>query len=94
MKTDRLFLTINNLESGRVRAAINFDAVMSDEFRGKADQELRVFTALSGAAETELLEAFQLKGKKAPILVTYDGAIIEDSKTIVMHLRRNGMVKG
>lgn len=92
-KVDRLFISIGSMESGRVRAAIDFDAVVRDDFRGKDGQELRVFSALSGEAEKELLKLFRIEGKKAPILVTYDGAIIEESKNIILHLRRNGMVK-
>jgi hypothetical protein len=92
-KADRLFLRVNSIESGRVRAAVDFDAVTRDDFRGKEGQELRVFTALSGEAEKEILERFGISGKKMPVLLAYDGAIIEQSKNVIMHLRRNGMVK-
>lgn len=91
-KIDRLFLSINNIESGRVRAAMDFDAVVKDDFRGKEGQELRVFTALSGEAEKELLAKFGVTGK-APLLLSYDGAVVEQAKNIIMYLRRNGMVK-
>ena len=91
-KADRLFLRSNCIECGKVRAAVNFDAVVDDTFRGKEDQELRVFTGLSTDSVDELLEKFGAAGKKVPLIISHDGAIIEHAKNVIMHLRRNGMV--
>jgi hypothetical protein len=65
---------------------------MDDEYKGRYGQELRVFTALSKNAATELLTTFGLKGKQVPVIVTHDGAVIEKAKNVIMHLRRSDMI--
>jgi len=94
-KIDRLFLRANCFESGRVRASVDFDAVSSDDFRGKQEQELHVYTALSERAAKALLAKFGMDGEKVkmPLVQAFDGAVIEHSKNVIMHLRRNDMVK-
>lgn len=92
-KIDRLFLRSNCFECGKVRGEVDFDAVVDDNFRGEFGQELRVYTALSKQAAEELLASFGLQGKTMPVIKTFDGAIIEKSKNVIMHLRRSGMVK-
>jgi len=92
-KMDRLFLRSNCIECGKVRAAIDFDAVVDDDFRGSQEQELLVFTALSSKAAKELLEKFGLGDKTMPVIITFDGAVVEKAKNVIMHLRRSGMVK-
>lgn len=92
-KIDRLFLRSNCFDCGKVRGEIDFDAVVDDDFRGTHGQELRVYTALSKQAAVELLDRFGLQGKAMPVIVTFDGAVIEKAKNVIMHLRRSGMVK-
>lgn len=93
VKFDRLFLRANCVECAKVRAAVNFDAVLDDEKKGKQEQQLRVFTALSPAAEKDLLEAFGIKGKKVttPVIVGHDGVMVHKAKNVIMHLRRGGL---
>jgi hypothetical protein len=92
-KIDRLFLRSNCFECGKVRGEIDFGAVVDDEFRGSFGEELRVYTALSENAADELLARFGLEGKEMPVIVTFDGAVIEKAKNVIMQLRRSGMVK-
>jgi hypothetical protein len=66
---------------------------MDDNFTGSNGEELRVFTALSSNATTELLKTFGLEGRTMPVIVTHDGAVIEKPKNVIMHLRRIGMLK-
>ena len=91
-KVDRLFLRASCFECGKVRAHIDFSAVSDDSFRGKEGQELRVFTALSVDSGKELLQRFGISSE-FPVVLTYDGAIIAKAKNVILHLRRNGMVK-
>jgi hypothetical protein len=91
-KVDRLFLRSNCIECSKVRGEVDFTAVMDDEYKGSHGEELRVFTALSANAVKDLLDSFGVKAN-VPVILTYDGAIIEKSKNVIMHLRRNGMVK-
>lgn len=90
MKVDRLFLRSNCIECAKVRGEIDFGAVVDDDFRGSMGEELRVYTALSGAAAEELLDRFGLKGREVPVVATYDGAVVEKAKNVIMHLRRLG----
>ncbi len=92
-KVDRLFLRSNCVECGKVRAEVDFGAVVDDEFRGRGGQELRVFTALSEAAAGELLAKFGLGAQTMPLVIAADGAVIEKAKNVIMHLRRGGMVE-
>jgi hypothetical protein len=94
-KVDRLFLKPFCFECGKVRSEIDFDAVGDDAFRGRDGQELRVFTGLSDVAMEELLEKFGFESDpvEVPLIVTYDGAVIHKAKNVIMHLRRNGMVR-
>ena len=92
-KIDRLFLRSNCFDCGKVRGEIDFSAVQDDEFRGTFGEELRVYTALSSKAAEELLEKFGLKDRTMPVVLTFDGAVIEKPKNVIMHLRRGGMAK-
>lgn len=91
-KIDRLFLRSNCLECSKVRGEVDFTAVVDDKYRGSKGEELRVYSALSSNAAEELLDTFGLKGKKMPVVITHDGAVIEKPKNVIMHLRRSGMV--
>ena len=91
-KIDRLFLRSNCIECSKVRGEVDFTAVMDDEFKGVHGEELRVYTALSVNASLGLLATFGLKGRKMPVIVTHDGAIIEKAKNVIMHLRRCNMI--
>jgi hypothetical protein len=92
-RVDRLFLRSNCFECGKVRGEIDFNAVNDDDFRGSFGEELRVYTALSTSAAQELLKQFGLEGKKMPVIVTFDGAVIEKAKNVIMQLRRSGMIQ-
>jgi len=92
-RIDRLFLRSNCIECGRVRGEIDFGAVVDDDFRGTMGEELRVYTALSGAAAEELLARFGLEGRAMPVVAAYDGAVVEKAKNVIMHLRRLGAVQ-
>jgi hypothetical protein len=87
----RLFLEKDCPHCGIVRAALDMDAVVRDEFRGKAGQELLVFSALSNQASKELLSKFGLAGKFMPILQTHEGIMIDVPADIVAYLKVNGM---
>jgi hypothetical protein len=79
------------------------NAVMEDDFRGTAGQELRVYSALSNDAARELLDRFDLSAKNAkgenefytPILIPHDGSKPRVKlKNIINWLRDNGMTVG
>jgi hypothetical protein len=92
-RVDRLFLRSNCIECGKVRGEVDFGAVVDDGFRGTFGEELRVYTALSKNAAKELLERFGLEGREMPVVLSFDGAVVEKAKNVIMHLRRAGMVK-
>ena len=92
-QVDRLFLRTFCLECSQVRAELDFDAVVDDEFIGKNGQELRVFTALSDSACQDLLSRFELSDATFPVIQSHDGADITKAKNVIMYLRRNGMTK-
>lgn len=87
---DKLFLEKDCPHCGIVRAALDMDAVVRDEFRGKAGQELLVFSALSNQASKELLSKFGIE-KFMPVLQTHDGTLIDIPADIVAYLRLNKM---
>ena len=91
-KVDRLFLTTSCLKCAQVRAELDFNVVLDDNFRGKQEQELRVFTALSPASCEDLLSHFGIEGSSLPLIQSHDGIIVTKSKNIIMYLRRNGML--
>lgn len=100
---DRLFLSKSCPDCAAVRAELNMDAVIRDDFRGSAGQELRVYSALSDDATRELLDRFDLSAKNAngenefytPILVPHDGSKPRMKlRNIVSWLRDNGMTQG
>lgn len=93
-RIDRLFLRSNCFECGKVRGELDFGAVVDDEFKGTFGEELRVYTALSKNAADELLAKFDLEGKEMPVILSFDGAVIEKAKNVIMQLRRSGMTEG
>lgn len=91
-KVERLFLRTHCVECGKVRAALDFQGVVDDDFRGSHDEELRVYSALSTNAAEELLAQFGIEGVAMPVVVSHDGAVIDKAKNVILHLRRAGMV--
>jgi len=91
MKVDRLFMEKDCPDCGSIRAILDMDAVTRDDFRGAADQELRVLISLSNQASIEMLEKFDLKKEQMPVLVTYEGKTIRKPDRILSHLRKNEM---
>jgi len=92
-KIDRLFLARNCPDCALVRVMVDMDAVVSDDFRGKAGQKFNVFSALSNDAAREMLDVFGHKDKFVPLLVTADGLFLTKARQIEVHLRDNGMLK-
>jgi len=91
-KIDRLFVARDCCpDCADVRVALNAEAVMDDEFRGKDDQRLHVFSALSDEAARELLDSFGHTDKFVPLLVRYDGTMIEKPGKVVVYLQDQGM---
>lgn len=91
-KVDRLFLARNCPDCALIRAMMDMDAVVGDDFRGKASQKFNVFSALSNEAARELLDSFGHKDKFVPLLVTHEGVALTKAKQIEAHLRDNGML--
>jgi hypothetical protein len=97
---DRLFISRNCPDCAAIRAELDMNAVMEDDFRGTAGQELRVYSALSNDAARELLDEFGLDEKDdkdenrfyTPTLVPHDGSKPRVKlKNIITWLRENGM---
>lgn len=86
-KVDRLFIEKDCPHCGIIRAELDMDAVTRDDFRGTAGQKFFVFSALSNEASIELLERFDLAGKKMPVLVTYEGEVRTETNHILGWLR-------
>ena len=100
---DRLFISRNCPECATIRAELDMNSVMEDEFRGKNGQELRVYSALSDDATRELLDKFGLDAKNSkgvnefytPVLIPHDGSAPRVKvKNIIAWLRDNGMTVG
>jgi len=91
MKADRLFLEKDCPDCGSIRAILDMEAVVRDDFRGTDGQALLVFSTLSNDASVEMLSKFDLAGKFIPVLVTHDGKVIDNPKRIISHLKKNGM---
>lgn len=91
MNIDRIFLSRNCPECSVVRAQMDMNAVMDDDFRGKDGQCLYVFSALSDEATRELLDKFSLEQYYTPVLVTHDGRVLDKVKNILSHMTSNGM---
>lgn len=100
---DRLFISRNCPDCAIIRAVLDMNAVMEDDFRGTAGQELRVYTALSNDAARELLDKFGLDKKNdkgeptifTPVLVPHDGSNPRVKlKNIMTWLCENGMTAG
>jgi len=98
--TDRLFISSNCPDCAIIRAVLDMNAVMEDDFRGASGQKLHVYSALSNEATRELLDKYGLGEKNAkdehiyytPILVPSDGEKpLTKVKNIVEWLRKNGM---
>jgi len=90
---DRLFISRNCPDCAAVRAELNMNAVMEDDFRGTAGQELRVYSALSNDAARELLDKFGLDEETyTPVLIPHDGSKPRVKlKNIIAWLHDNGM---
>jgi hypothetical protein len=91
MKVDRLFVEKNCPHCGVIRAALNIDAVMDDDFRGADGQKFYVFSSLSNEASLELMDKFKLKGTNMPVLVTHEGEKLTSPKKIASYLQEQGM---
>ena len=90
---DRLFLKVNCLDSARVQAEIDFNAVLADDFKGKSGQELLVFTTYSDKAAKDIQERYGMKEITLPFIVSHDGVVINKVKNVIMYLRREKMTK-
>ena len=70
MKIDRLFLALNDIESSQIKSLVDLNKVLDDEFRGKDDQELLVYSALSLRASKDLLSHFDISSDM-PVLLSH-----------------------
>lgn len=93
MKIDRLFLERNCSHCGTIRAILDMDAVAEDGFTGKDGQSFHVFVSQSNEASKELLQLFDVGGNPIPLLVTYEGTVLEKTGEIIKHLKENGMAE-
>ena len=91
MGADKLFLFLGSPECGRVRAILSMAAATDEKFKGKAGQELWVFSASDQHAATELLAKFGLEKENMPLMVTHDGQVHRSVKEICLHLKNQGM---
>jgi len=89
--TDILFIEKDCPHCGIVRATLNMQAVISDDFRAKDGQEFFLFSSLSNQASKELLAKYNLAGKFMPILLKYDGTVLDVPADIVAYLKLQGM---
>ena len=87
-KIDRVFLRAFDYQSSRIRAEIDFNAIFDDDFRGKDGQKIFVFSALGAKSSKDLLSRFEINSE-VPVVLTYDGLVIEKAKNVITHLRRN-----
>jgi glutaredoxin-related protein len=89
---DRLFLAINCPNCAIVKAELDYNNAVDDDFRGSEGQELMVFSAVSNAAARELLDKYEfLANVKTPVLLADSGQIINDPIKVIEYLRSNGM---
>jgi hypothetical protein len=93
-KIDRIFLSRNCPDCTVVRAEMDMNAVMEDDFRGAEGQKLFVFSALSDEATRELLDTFGVKELYTPVVETHDGKRYFRVKNILSYLKKNGMTVG
>lgn len=90
-KIDRVFLSRDCPDCAVVRAELDMNAVMEDDFRGTEGQKLYVFGALSSDSARELLDKYELQDFFTPVVQTHDGKKFFKVKNILSHLRQNGM---
>ena len=90
-KIDRIFVSRNCPDCAVVRAELDLNAVMEDDFQGTQGQKLHVFSALSDEATRELLDTFGHPDEFTPLIVTHDGQNLDKPKNIIGYLRQNGM---
>jgi len=89
---DRLFLALNCADCGMIKAELDFNTVMDDDFRGKLGQQFHVLSALSNDASRELLDKYDLNDCFTPVLLKDNGQIIDDQSDIILYLREQGMI--
>ena len=92
-KVDQLFLSKDCPDCAFVRAELDMNAVIKDDFRGTKGQQLHVYSALSDEAARYLLDNFGHNGDKdfTPMLVPHEGKALHKPKNIIRYLRENGM---
>ena len=90
-KFDMLFLEKDCPECATVRAVLSIPVASDDKFRGPKQQGLLVIVALSNAASEQLLAKFGHADRHMPLLVAYDGTIIDAPKRIAAYLKDNRM---
>lgn len=88
---DRLFVSRDCPDCAVVRAELDMNAVMADDFRGSKGQRLHVYSALSDEAARELLDKFGQDGGFTPLLAPHEGKPLSKPKNIIAYLRGNGM---
>lgn len=91
MKADRLFLEKGCPHCSVIRATLDMESAVRDDFRGSEGQAFLVFTSLSNDASIELLDKFGLAGKTMPVLVKHNGDIIDNPDIIATYLKQNRM---
>ena len=88
---DRLFIEKGCPHCSVIRAHLDVESAVRDDFRGSDGQEFLVFTSLSNEASIELLEKFGLAGKTMPGLLKHDGAVVENPNDILTYLKQQKM---
>lgn len=91
MKQDILLLERDCPECGVLKAVLSLEAATNDEFRGTDGQGLLVIVSMSNQGSIELAKAFGNPGKAVPLLLSYDGMVIEDPTEIKVRLESQGM---
>jgi len=90
-KIDRLFLEKDCPYCGVIRAELEMESVIRDDFRGPDGQKFFVFSALSNEASKELMVKFGIVDKNMPVLVTHEGEVRTEVNHILGWLRKNKM---
>jgi glutaredoxin len=93
MKADRLFLERDCPHCGVIKAELDMEAVSSDDFRGKEDQELFVLASQSNSASADLLQKYGLGDRRMPVLLIHDGTVMSVVVEIMAYLTAQGMVR-
>ena len=90
MSPDVLMIEHGCSDCAVLRAILDYSKIMEPDFRGKSGQELHIVVTLTPAASLAVFKHYGVSAEYNPVMLTYDGKVLEDVNEIKAYLIDQG----